>query len=278
MIHIDEWNKKSKGAFYGITKYSDLSHTEFKSRNALRLDPFSAMLKAAKNVVDFNNYDTKSIPDRFDWRDYGAVTSVKNQMFCGNCWAWAAAADMEGTWFIAGHDLVDVSVQEMTSCATASECCDGGMMSFGFEYAIKSGGAMIDSDYPFEDSNGYCTACQENLVSAADRPVKISSWTMIEGTGDDLRAQLMAYGPISIGINATPMQFYQGGVDEHSDCDPAGLDHGVLLVGFGTTSGGEKYWIIKNSWGADWGEQGYYRIADKYGACGIGEISMKSIA
>jgi len=304
---IDTYNTRNKGALHGITKFSDMTRDEFKSMNTLQLQTFKQdvnnFIEKAENFVksvvlgeshisapDLDDCPACSrfpelkdflsegkLPEKFDWRTYEAVTPVKNQGLCGNCWAWAAAADIEASWYLAGNDLVTVSAQQMSSCAPDSLCCVGGVMATGFDYVIENGGIATEDDYPFVDGMGKCSECLTVLSVGDNQKVHISKWSSLTSLDDELKRDLIRFGPISIGINAQPMQFYQGGIDAPDDCDPQGLDHGVVLVGYGSAEAdSEGYWIIKNSWGPDWGEQGYYHISEALGACGVGELSMKS--
>merc|ERR1712139_259202 len=128
-------------------------------------------------------------------------------------------------------------------------------------------GLETESDYPYVASNGQCKATQEK------EKVFIGNWTTISTDEDQMAAALIKYGPLAIGINAGPMQFYHGGVAHPMKilCNPTKLDHGVAIVGFGV-DGGKKYWKIRNSWGPSWGEKGYYRIVRGEGACGMNSL------
>merc|ERR1712187_310413 len=123
---------------------------------------------------------------------------------------------------------------------------------------------MGESSYPYKGSNGQCKAAK------ATEQVFINNWTRISTDEDQIAAALIKYGPLAIGINAGPMQFYFGGIANpwRILCNPKALDHGVALVGFGVQAS-KKYWIIRNSWGEAWGEGGYYRIIRGRGACGL---------
>merc|ERR1712151_1086402 len=125
-------------------------------------------------------------------------------------------------------------------------------------------GLELESNYPHTAHDGSCKASKSKEIAF------ISGWQSVSTDEDQIAAALIKYGPLAIGINAGPMQFYHGGVAHPWSilCNPKSLDHGVAIVGFGVDSG-KKYWIIRNSWGASWGEKGYYRIVRGVGACGL---------
>jgi len=176
-------------------------------------------------------------------------------------------ANVEGVNFLKTQKLLSLSEQELVDCdkKTGDQGCQGGLPSNAYKDMIQNKiGLELESDYPYDAKNGKCKATQSK------EQVFISNWTPISTDEDQIAAALMKYGPLAIGINAGPMQFYRGGVAKPRKvlCNPQKLDHGVAIVGFGVDSG-EKYWIIRNSWGTTWGEKGYYRIIRGTGACGL---------
>merc|ERR1719240_2233585 len=234
-------NAMDSSARYSIlTPLADWSKEEFSARNNLQAQEFdSAKLPQAELL------DVSDLPDSFDWRDKGAVNSVKNQAQCGSCWAFSTVANIEGVNFLATKKLLSLSDQELVDCdkKTGDQGCQGGLPSNAFKDMIANKiGLELESDYPYKARNGQCSAAQSK------EKVFISNWTTISTDEDQIAAALMKYGPLAIGINAGPMQFYQGGVAKPWKvlCNPQKLDHGVAIVGFGEDSG-EKYWIIRNS-------------------------------
>merc|ERR1712083_1121866 len=183
--------------------------------------------------------------DSFDWRQKGAVNAVKDQKQCGSCWAFSTVANIEGVNFVKTQKLLSLSEQELVDCDKKSDQgCQGGLPSNAFQFLISSKtGLEAESKYPYTARDGSCR------VQKAD--------------------ELVQYGPLSIGINAGPMQWYRGGIADPWSilCNPKSLDHGVAIVGFGSES--KPYWVIRNSWGASWGEEGYYRIVRGQGKCGL---------
>jgi len=151
--------------------------------------------------------------------------------------------------------------------------CNGGLMENAFEFLTKDG-VQAQSDYPYTAEDGTCSF-DKSLVK-----VTISGFLKLDSSDEvDIANYLSTQGPLSIAINAGPLQYYDTGIlnPDDSECDPQGLDHGVTLVGYGTEDS-QDYWIIKNSWGSSWGEQGFFRIARGTGACGLNtDVSSSQI-
>ena len=209
----------------------------------------------------------EGVPSSWDWRQHNAVTEVKNQGQCGSCWAFSTTGNIEGQWAIHKKKLVPLSEQELLDCDTVDQACNGGLMWDAFQQVIKLGGLESETDYPYETEKEATCKLQKNEIKAS-----ISGWTNISTNEVEMATWLQQNGPISIGINANAMQFYMGGVSHPPSvlCRPTGIDHGVLIVGYGKTwLWRTPYWIVKNSWGPGWGEKGYYRVYRGKGVCGL---------
>mmetsp|Transcript_4708 Transcript_4708/g.7026 ORF Transcript_4708/g.7026 Transcript_4708/m.7026 type:complete len:474 (-) Transcript_4708:541-1962(-) len=217
---------------------------------------------------------SSSLPTKFDWRDHGMVTSVRAQGMCGDCWAIAATEDIEGTWALSQglSKATRLSEQQIAACDTDAAGCQGGILSSAYEYVIKAGGMVEESDLPYSQAafDGKMPSCPNGLTSGNNVDAKIGGWTQIKPMSiGELKEQLMSKGPLALALNSYQMQFYAGGVDTASFCDTGAPDHAVLLVGWGVEGNGMGYWIIKNSWGEHWGVDGYYHLAMGNGACGM---------
>merc|ERR1711972_1004795 len=249
------------------TIFADWTVEEFSARNLLR-PALRETTFAEKDQVH-----NSSIPDSFDWRSKGAVNKVKDQAQCGSCWAFSTVANIEGVNFVKTQKLLSLSEQQLVDCDKKSDQgCQGGLPSNAFEYLISTKtGLEAESKYPYTARDGTCRA------QKADELVFLSSWKQISTDENQIAAALVQYGPLSIGINAGPMQWYRGGIANPWNvlCNPRAIDHGVAIVGFGSEPA--KYWKIRNSWGARWGEKGYYRIVRGVNKCGLASMSTTAV-
>lgn len=211
-----------------------------------------------------------SIAAALDWRNHSVVTPVKNQGGCGSCWAFASVANMESHYAIKTGELHELSTQQVTSCTeNPRECggtggCQGATNELGYEYAIRANGLVLERDYPYTGTDGRCE------VPYAFRKAHFSSYVRVEPNSQEAVLEALQTGPLTISVWATPMQFYSRGI--FSGCDYSknmAINHAVQLVGYGTEAG-KDYWIVRNSWGANWGEKGYIRLLrEKEPKCGL---------
>jgi len=243
----------------GLNEFADLTFDEFRSKY------FGYRHVEMGHLRGQNEHQIVSAaPTSIDWRNSGAVTGVKDQGMCGSCWAFSTTGSVEGAWVIAGHPLVSLSEQQLVDCATAegNMGCNGGLMDYAFQYIIDNKGICSEASYPYTGVDGTCKKTCTNVVT-------ISGFTDVaSGNEASLLNAVGTVGPVSIAIEAdqSGFQFYSGGV--FSGTCGTNLDHGVLAVGYGTT-GTQDYWIVKNSWGASWGESGYIRMIRNKNQCGL---------
>ncbi|CAL7951168.1 unnamed protein product [Xylocopa violacea] len=265
---IEELRTFERGtADYGVTMFADLTPKEFKAHYL----GFRPDLKQENDIPSAQaEIPNIPLPPKFDWRDHGVVTPVKNQGQCGSCWAFSVTGNVEGQYAIKHGKLLSLSEQELVDCDSLDEGCNGGYMSNAYKAIERLGGLELESDYPYDAENEKCHFNRDEAL------VQVVSSVNITSNETEMAQWLVKNGPISIAINANAMQFYIGGVSHplHFLCSPNSLDHGVLIVGYGTSKyplfhKELPYWIIKNSWGPRWGERGYYRVYRGDGTCGV---------
>lgn len=267
---VQHLNKIERGsATYGMTKFMDYTTEEFKKFFA---PGFSKQLVDTPKLADVSLLKATPMPDSVDWRKKGAVTPVKNQGECGSCWAFSTTGNVEGQWFKKTGKLVSLSEQELVDCDTLDDGCEGGLPSNAYKTIEKLGGLETETDYPYDGRDEKCNLQKSKLN------VYVNDSVTLPTDETQIATWLATNGPVSIGINANLMQFYWGGISHPWKifCNPKSLDHGVLIVGYGTEDD-KPYWIIKNSWGPDWGEEGYYRIYRGDGSCGVNQMATSSI-
>ena len=274
---------------HGLTKFSDMTPEEFKRIYATRgkggaladnAQRWNGQCTSCARFPELKDVEVTDI-NAFDWRTKGAVTPVKNQGSCGSCWSFATTGDIEGTWFLAGNTLTSLSEQQLVSCDHTSSGCNGGMQEYAFTWIVRNGGVAAEADYPYVSGSGSHHACETGHKSVANitKYYQVSGGTPSGPTNEsNIVEQLVKAGPITTSIDSTPMQDYASGIDNPHNCQAKwnSLDHAVLFVGFGTENGVD-YWVIKNSWAKDWGEEGYYRIVRGENKCGIALDAIHSV-
>ncbi|XP_055823943.1 zingipain-2 [Solanum dulcamara] len=261
---IDFFN--SLNLSYNLTDnaFADMTNQEFNSI-------YLGYKKPSQQQQDINNvtYDISKLPISIDWRKNGAVTPVKDQKSCGSCWAFSAVAAIEGINKIKTGKLVSLSEQQLMDCDIYSDNqgCKGGFMENAFDYIMENGGITTSKNYPYIGKEQKC-----NTKKAKQLAVTISDYEKVPPNEVSLEAAINKQ-PISVAIDASgyDFQLYSGGI--YSGYCGNRLNHAVTLIGYDVEQNGEKYWIVKNSWGTIWGESGYIKIKrgsnDNGGMCGI---------
>lgn len=204
--------------------------------------------------------------DEVDWRTKGAVNPVKNQGSCGSCWAFSAIQNCESAEFLTYNTLYTFSEQLLVDCDTTDSGCHGGFPANAYEFILNhwGGKVMLDSDYPYKAVEGTCLYDKKKAIGHFTKYIQVK-----ENDESDLAATCAQYGPVSIGIDASQYSFqlYSGGIYDEPHCNIFMLNHGVGLVGYGAEDG-VQYWIVRNSWGETWGEEGYIRMIRGSNQCG----------
>ncbi|CAJ0576254.1 unnamed protein product, partial [Mesorhabditis spiculigera] len=242
--------EKAGGAIYGITSFMDWSQEE---KKALLLDPKSMPEKNCTWV--YKNSRNSSKNDNVDWRDTGAVSDIRNQGQCGSCWAFAATAAVEiqeNFWSgRTGSKRVDYSEQYLIDCTDAGSC-KGGWPGKALK-RIKQKGFVRESEVPYDAHDDQCPPHLHFEFPVND------IWD-VTGNVDHILECVDIVGPVTASFKVCDDFFsYKGGV-YNRDCKDKAGGHAVTIIGAGTTSAGVDYWLVRNSWGKAWGEQGYFKI------------------
>ncbi|KAH8370498.1 hypothetical protein KR093_003683 [Drosophila rubida] len=245
----------------GINQFSDLKSSEFQN---VMLSSINANELTLGISQIYTPSSSVQIPGSIDWRQKGAVTRVKNQGGCGSCWAFAAIGTLEGQHFIKNQQLVSLSEQNLVDCSKNNGGCNGGWPETALNYIKDNGGVDTEDSYPYEAKDGECRFKAEHIGAQVAGTVGVAS-----EDESALAAAVAEKGPISVAVDASFFQHYQGGVLNESSCQ-GGVNHGVVVVGYGRDDIGGDYWLVKNSWGEYWGENGYIRMArNKSNQCKI---------
>lgn len=264
---IQNHNKKNLSWKLGHNIFSDLSWDDFKATHlglVINADRTKVFAPETENLVN------STTDDALDWVAKGAVTAVKTQGMCGSCWAFSTTGALEGAFQINGNPLTSFSEEELVACENnatggADQGCSGGEMDNAFKWVEKNG-LCTESDYPYTSKMGGPTECK---LKSCDPAVGLTGYYDVKNETGMIQA--ISKGPVSVALEAdkSAFQLYKSGVLDSSTCGRK-LDHGVLVVGYGT-DGDKAYYKVKNSWGATWGEAGYLRIVQGKDMCGIAD-------
>lgn len=263
---VESFNKNGATFRLALNRLACLTHDEYKSM--LGYKKIRKDTTVAKPLVG-------DAPNALDWRDKNIVNPIQDQGQCGSCWAFSTVQTIESTYALKKQILYKFSEQNLVDCDITDYGCDGGDMPIALDFIIHSQNGMLNllSDYPYTASEGNCQFSEDKGVKC------VSSWIGVYvGNEDDMAEKIYKYGPAAIAIDASSNSFmlYSGGIYENDSCDKFDLDHAVGCVGWGEESG-VKYWLVRNSWGVDWGEAGYVRMLRGTNMCGVATEAVVAI-
>jgi len=264
---IENHNRQNLGFTVAMNQFGDLTNEEFRAMYlGTKINASNVIQRGSLHVYD------SSVPmaDDVDWRKKNAVTPVKNQGQCGSCWAFSAVGSLEGSWSISKGKLVSLSEQNLVDCSSSygNDGCDGGLMDQAFDYIIANKGIDTEDSYKYTARDGNCKFNKNTIGST------MTKYTDVTAQSETALQSAIMKQPISVAIDAShsSFQFYSSGVYFESRCSATQLDHGVTAVGYGSSS--SDYYIVKNSWGTDWGMSGYILMSrNRNNNCGIASMS-----
>jgi cathepsin L len=258
---IDELNANDNQATYAVNQFAGMDRAEW---SAYLTRSYAKDRANAPPSLGVHVHDGSELATSVNWVTSGAVTPVKDQGQCGGCWSFAATGGLEGSWQLASGKLTSLSEQQFLDCDSQDAGCNGGLEYTGWNFfKSQNEGICTESSYPYTARNGACkySTCSLGMPAGA-----ISGVTHVSSGSATALQSAINKQPVAIGIQAdqSAFQFYSGGILTGT-CG-TNLDHSVLAVGYDTTS---QYWLVKNSWGSSWGDNGYVKLSMSGDKCGI---------
>lgn len=260
---IRSTNRKRLPYRLGLNHFADWTWEEFRKHRLGAAQECSATLKGGHKLTD------ETLPETKDWRDEGIVSAVKDQGHCGSCWTFSTTGALEAAYAQAYGKNISLSEQQLVDCAGAynNNGCNGGLPSQAFQYIKYNGGLDTEKAYPYTAKDGECKFSAENVGVKVVDSVNITQYAE-----DELKHAVAFTRPVSVAFEVVSdgFRFYKEGVYTSETCGstPMDVNHAVLAVGYGVHNG-TSYWLIKNSWGGDWGDGGYFRMELGKNMCGV---------
>jgi cathepsin L len=259
---------KTKTWREGVNKFTDMTEEEQKAfrgvHGGLLAKQKSERAKRAvpNHLPEFNASAWVGV--NVDWRTKGVVSAVKDQGGCGSCWTFSTAEEIESAYALKTKNLLVLSEQQILDCTpNPNDCggtggCGGGTVELAVARIMVMGGLTQEKDYPYVSGDGSNYQCDMSKFKPA---VKVTNFVDLPSNQVGPILQYVGTtGPLSISVDASSWSGYESGVFDGCDMSAPDIDHAVQLVGFGTDASAGDYWLVRNSWGGDYGEDGYIRL------------------
>jgi C1A family cysteine protease len=271
-LKINNYNKLNKDTKLELNRFSD--EVDFESNN-LHYDlmnistfenSYNLWHKGISFISNFINFNLKKLPKRLIW-DEKIISKVKNQGVCGSCWAFSSTGVIEANMRLRNHSVSRLSEQELIDCSNENHGCEGGLMHLAFDYCIENKGLTLNKLYPYQGLDGICKCSNSNYsnnyIRAKGSDIKKYKFTIPKSKYDLMKA--LQKGPICIAMDANSyiFRFYKEGIID-IPFKSRQINHAVILVGYDYNENG-TYWLIQNSWGENWGDNGYAKLKIKDG-------------
>jgi cathepsin L len=251
----------------GINKFSDMTEDEklaFRGLHAGLLHRQKSQ-KRAQPFDAFHEFNASQfVGVNVDWRTKGVVTDPKDQGGCGSCWTFSTAENVESYYALKYNKLLTLSEQQILDCTpNPNDCggtggCGGGTVELALARINVMGGLSQESDYPYVSGGGSNYPCDMTKFKPVAR---VGSFVVLPSNqAQPVLDWVQNNGPLSISVDASSWSDYESGVFDGCNNASPDIDHAVQLVGFGTDPSDGDYWLVRNSWGTGYGENGYIRL------------------
>lgn len=243
----------------GMNHFGDMSPEEFSKLMGLKNVPKTLNSSIGAEALPSRFEDNRIMGNfsgaSFDWNDH--LPAVQNQASCGSCWAFSATGGLEGLYSIKTGNKVKLSEQQLVDCDPQSEGCNGGLMSWSYEYLKRVGGQCLLKDYPYNARDSLCKD------SKCEKVVQVKGWSQpIMADSVLFNALQQQPIPVTLAASSSAFQFYRSGVLTGDSCSKnQQVNHAVIAVGYGVTDDQIPYYLIRNSWGSGWGDAGHIKLA-----------------
>lgn len=273
MKRIASMQSRNPLATFGVNAFADRTPTE-RGTPAAR-EHFRRVAAAKKDAEPVADLVGLTAAPRVDWRETGVVPeAARDQGLCASHWAFAAVSNIESAWAKAKNTtVVPLSEEEFSACDTRNRGCNGGVTTEAFEWLLEARDGWISTheSYPYEASFwGEPDECKGN----ATRGARITGYKELPKNETQIAQFVSSNHPVVVTIDAEGIDFYWGGIV--TECPSVEATHQVNIVGYDDTHT-PPYWIVRNSWGANWGEKGYFRVEKGTNQCLIQEMASTVI-